>query len=258
MPIYDASGNVLCDESKIAFEIQNLKRRMTSAEKANDFAWKTFDKAYFIFIHDDTNQFLDDAYNAFHAESAPLGAATIIDRLNNVINNKTAKEWLDLIVADGGEVLSHYDYDLTDSVSDAVWYEQTVEPKRILEDNGYYVQGIIRANHSTKNSQKGEKFCRAYYEYSDEMGTSLQFNLGRKLMLQFSDLSAFKTELDSAALVPGYHAYGFHGLRSDEEWITEYSLREIINYIRSKENTEITTYKNLYETYGTHELDKLI
>ena len=255
MPIYDVNGNVLCDDSKTAFNVKNLNRRMTTAEKANDFTWNIFDKAYFVFIHDDTNAFLSEAYNAFHSESVPLGAATIIDRLNNTISGQNAKYWLNAIVADGGEVLSHYNYDLTDDTADNVWYENVVIPKITLEDNGYHVKGIIRANSTTKNSQKGEKFCREYYEYSDEMGTSTQYNLGRKLMLRFSGLSAFKAELDSAALVPGLHAYGFHGLRTDEQWITGTSLQEIIQYILSKDNTAITTYQHLFDTFGAHILD---
>jgi len=261
MTVYDINGNPIDIENQ-PYKVTQLERRIAEQEKNDPFVWGTFDKAYFVFVHDDTNAFLANAYTAFHGQNAPLGAATIVTNINNTIGAHTAKEWLDLIVADGGEVLMHYNYDLTDDVTDEVWYQQVIAPKITLENLGFEVNGLILANSSTRNSTKGQKFCQEYYTYADKVGQSLRFNLGRTLMLNFDSLAAFKAEIDTRAATPGLYAYGFHGIRTDESWITESNLTNIIQYIRGKSNTEITTYKAVFDAIGmsnqNKELDSLV
>jgi hypothetical protein len=240
------------------YEIEQLERRLNAAEKHNDFAWGTFDKAYFVFVHDDSREFITTAYNAFHAKGVPVSSAAIAPYLGNTHNGKTVKEWLDLIVADGGEVLCHYSYDLKDSDDDAVWYEYVVDAKREFERNGFNVRGLILAASSDVNSAKGEKFCRRYFDYADKAGTSTRYNLGRKGMWTFADLDAFKTRIDSCSQTPGLYEFGFHGNRDDETWITEDSLKEIIDYISAKSNCEITTYCAVFDSIGTTVLEKRI
>lgn len=239
------------ENQQLAYENTQLARRVLKAEKGNDFAWGVFDKAYFIFVHDDTNSFLPTAYAAFHAENVPLSAATVASRISNVYDGKTAKEWLDLIAADGGEVLMHYDADLLNTSEDSVWRKHIVTPKQSLEKLGFVVRGLILANNSSVRSEKGEKFCRCYYDYADKVGVSPQYNIGRTLMLNFSDLDSFKGYIDICAATPGIYAFGFHGLRTDEEWITQESLQEIIQYIASIDGTEITTYSSVFDSIGT-------
>lgn len=240
----------------VEYEVEQLERRVIKAEHNNEWCWGKFDKAYFVFVHDDTNSFLSEAYSAFHAKGVPLGAATIATRLSSAIDNTTAKDLLDGIVADGGEVLCHYDYDLLNETEDDVWYEQVVTSKRLLEDNGYTVRGLILANSSDLRSAKGEKFCRRYYDYADKVGTSLRFNLGRTLMLNFDTLDDFKAHIDTCSATPGLYAFGFHGNRTDEAWITQESLGEIIDYINAKNNCEITTYGNVFDAIGTTVFEK--
>lgn len=56
----------------------------------------------------------------------------------------------------------------------------------------------------------------------------------------------------------GIYAFGFHGDRDDETWITEDSLMEIIDYINAKENCEITTYSAVFDAIGTTNFKKRI
>ncbi len=255
------NGNIEELEEKLAnaeYENEQLMRRITNAEKNNDFTWGAFDKSYFVFVHDDSREFITTAYNAFHAKGVPVSAAAIAPYLSNTHNGKTVKEWLDLIVADGGEVLCHYSYDLHESDDDSVWYEYVVDAKREFEQNGFNIRGLILAGSSDVNSAKGEKFCRRYFDYADKVGTSTRYNLGRKLMLTFDGLDAFKARIDMNAQTPGIYAYGFHGNRDDETWITEDSLKEIIDYISAKDNCEITTYSAVFDSIGTTVLEKRI
>ena len=239
------------------YEIRQLERRATAAEKGNDFTWGDFDKSYFVFVHDDSNRYLTTAYTAFHEKGVPFSSAAIVSALTAVHNEKTVKEWMDLIVADGGEILCHYGGNLQDTTEDAVWYEKVVSAKRTFEENGFVIRGLILADSSQRNSAKGEKFCRRYYDYADKVGISQQYNLGRSLMLNYASLDAFKAHLATCMQKPGLYAFGFHGdHRADEAWITQEALAEIIAYITANENCEITTYSHVFDTMGTTKLEK--
>lgn len=254
------SGYVALEENLAAaeYEIKQLERRIAAAEKNNDFVWGTFDKPYFVFVHDDSREFIATAYNAFHAKGVPLSSAAIAQYLSNIHEGKTVKEWLDLIVADGGEVLCHYSYSLKETDADSVWYEYVVDAKKEFEQNGFNVRGLILAGQSDVGSAKGEKICRKYFDFADKVGTSLKYNLGRKGMWNFASLDDFKARIDSCAQTPGIYAFGFHGNRDDETWITEDTLKEIIDYIQAKGNCEITTYSAVFDTIGTTVLEKRI
>lgn len=253
-----AFEQLTAEKEQLAYENEQLVRRVLKAEKGNDFAWGTFDKAYFVFVHDDTNSFLPTAYSAFHAENVPLSAATIASKLSEEYNGKTVKEWLDLLAADGGEVLMHYDADLLNASDDGLWRTHIVTPKQTLEKEGFVVRGLILANDSEARSEKGEKFCRRYYDYADKVGVSSQYDIGRTLMLEFADLDTFKAHIDVCAAKPGIYAFGFHGLRTDEAWITQASLQEMIQYIAGKDGTEITTYSAVFDSIGTTVLENRI
>ena len=120
------------------------------------------------------------------------------------------------------------------------------------------VRGLILANDSEARSEKGEKFCRRYYDYADKVGVSSQYDIGRTLMLEFADLDTFKAHIDVCAAKPGIYAFGFHGLRTDEAWITQASLQEMIQYIAGKDGTEITTYSAVFDSIGTTVLENRI
>lgn len=242
----------------VEYENEQLERRATNLENNDDFIWEDFDKSYFIFVHDDSREFITTAYKAFHDKNVPLSSAAISTYLANVHEGKTVKEWLELIVENGGEILCHYSYDLLNSHDDSVWYQYVVEAKRVFEKNGFNIRGLILGGNSEANTEKGEKFCRKYFDYSDKAGTSTKYNLGRKGMWNFTSLDDFKARIDDCASQPGVYAFGFHGNRNDETWITEDSLKEIIDYILAKNNCEITTYSNVFDKFGTTKTQSIL
>lgn len=236
-------------ESENDFEVKNLLRRVANAEKANPFAWAAFDKAYFVFIQDDTNQYLEDYAGVFHTKGVPMGAATIPANIT-----ETHLATLRQMVADGGEVLGHYNASPTEESSDATWMACTGGVKKALEAYGFEVHGLIKANETASSTNKGQKYCQMYYDYADNhLGKTTQYNLPRTLMNthNYADLAAFKARIDQLAPVNGIHAFGFHGGREDEAWVTTEAFEEIINYINAKSNCEITTYKHLWDTFGS-------
>ena len=261
------------------YNLKQVERRCTNLEKQNPFAWKPFDKAYFVFVNDDTNSFFPKALEIFNNENVPLSSAAIVERLNNVYtqytpdNTYTVKQLLHSLEASGGEVLSHYAGNLapdgTPDVGDvhyltteADWLSKTRDVKMALENEGYNVRGIILADRSKANTSTGQKYCSLYFDYSDRMGTSLNFNLGRRKFFSDEDvltMAGFKTYIDTCCQTPGFYPFCFHG-PGDSELVNEEDLTEILQYIKSKGSSvcECTTYSNVFDTFGSTELEQRI
>ena len=60
------------------FELEQVKRRLNNLNKYNELEWKSFDKAYFAFIIDDSTETLYPMYQKFHAKKVPLSSAVIV------------------------------------------------------------------------------------------------------------------------------------------------------------------------------------
>ena len=250
------------------YEVENIKRRMLTLENSNSFEWKTFDKSYFLFIIDDSNEFLAPMYELFHSYGVPLSTACIIDNLSKTYstsNGLTVKQVNDLIVADGGEVLAHYSGNLADKgytddsgrtylTEESDWLARTRDVKRILENNGYKVRGIIRADYTITNSFTGEEMCRRYFDYSDNMGKSKQYNISRRFFGQSSvaDLTAY---IDRCCKTPGIYPFCLHGT---EPASSIANMQILLDYVKSKGSVaEITTYANVFDKFGSDKLNKL-
>lgn len=234
------------------YEIQQLQRRVLKAEKGNDFAWGEFDKPYFVFIQDDLNNTVADYVAVFNAKNVPMGQAVIPNRISDENVNV-----LRSVVENGGEILAHYIPSLTDDNTDAEWLACTRDAKKTIESYGFEVRGLIRAGNTSESSYKGEKYCRLYFDYADDkMGQSIQYDLPRIGVWNFSTIDALKARIDWESESPGIHAYGFHGVSPDKAWTTPEAMGEIIDYITAKGNCAITTYSALFDAFGTTVLEK--
>lgn len=254
------------------FEIENLQRRCLKNEKLMSFTWNTFDKAYFAFVIDDCNSFTPTCADLFQTLKIPLSSACIIATLNTIhstANGRTIKEVLQEIVENGGEVLAHYSGNLADPgyvngnyiylTSDEDWKIRTRDVKKKLEEEGFIIRGLIKADASQSYSNKGEEICRKYFDYSDQMGKSDQYKLGkRKFFIGVNTMQEMETWIDNACETPGFYPLCLHGNRNDEPLATVENLTEIINYIKLKgsDTAEITTYKDVFDTFGTTILEK--
>lgn len=262
------------------FAIKNLERRATNLENQNPFAWNNFDKAYFVFVIDDCNSYLPKAMEIFKNANVPLSSATDISKLNNVytqhtpLNTKTVKELLDDLVLNGGEVLSHYTGNLAPPgtpnsgsthylTSEEDWLKRTRDVKMVLENLGYNVRGIITADSTIPRTTTGQKYCRLYFDYSDTLGQSPNFNLGRRKFFLSNDMQTIeqaKAYIDECCANPGFYPFCFHGNRNDEPLINEQDLTELLSYINSK-GTNVcvcSTYSNVINNFGTTQLEKRI
>ena len=99
--------------------------------------------------------------------------------------------------------------------------------------------------------------CRQYFDYSDSMGTSNQYKLGlRKFLIGINTLDEFKTWIDTCSLSTGFYVICVHGGRSDEPLATNENIGLIIDYIKSKANTEFTTYSKMFDKFGYTTIEK--
>jgi hypothetical protein len=248
------------------FQIKNLQQRLFDTGKYNDFAFKEFDKTYFAFVIDDSNKTLYPIYKKFHDKGVKLSSATIPGNLNIAVEGiGTNKDVLDLIVADGGEVLVHYYGNLIDIGEQAPdtdrtylntvedWDSRIVVTKKALEDMGYKIRGVIRADYTSSRTKTGEQYCREYYDYSDGLGTSPQYTLTRMFVHNFSTVEDFKKWIDKCCEKPGFYPICTHGSESVND-----NMDEILDYILNKDNCECTTYKDVYDQFRSTLLENRI
>ena len=242
----------------IQFEIYNLKNRCTKYDNF-EFTWKKMDKSYFAITIDDSNEYLAGFYDVAHSKSVPISTACIHTRLDNKEKNgnRTIREINNLIVADGGEILAHYSGSPNDNTSNEEWLTYTRDVKKALTKEGWKIRGLIRADSTQANSNKGEEMCRQYFDYSDSIGTSNQYKLGlRKFLIGVNTLDEFKTWINTCCESTGFYVICVHGGRSDEPLATNQNIGLIIDYIKSKANTEFTTYSKMFDKFGYTTIEK--
>ena len=255
----ELNEELLSGVSELEFEINSLKSKCTKYDNF-DFTWKAFDKVYFAITIDDSNSALGDFYDVAHSRGIPISTACMANKLNNgVSGGRTIREINNLIVADGGEILAHYAGSPTDNTSYEDWLELTRTPKKILMEEGWVIRGLIRADSTPRATSKGERVCREYYDYSDNVGKSAQYNMGsRKFLIGVKTLAEFKTWVDTCCNTPGFYPICVHGLRNDEPLATKENLALILDYISSKNNTVFTTYAEMFDKFGTTTIEKKI
>ncbi len=238
------------------FETNNLQNRCNKLEKLDTFKWKNFDKSYFALVFDDGNNMLNDFYTLSHNKGIPISSACPASSLINITNGVPILSILKNIELDGGEILAHYFGSPTDESSDEEWMKYTRNQKKALQDAGLTVRGLIRADRTQANSKKGEKYCRLYFDYADSMGISPQYNLGnRKFLIGVKTLDEMKKWIDTCCLNPGFYPICIHGLRNDEPLATVDGISSIIDYIKSKNNVEFTTYSKMFDSFGSTKLE---
>ena len=243
-------------KTELSFEFGNAYSRMLRDEKANEFEFKQADKVYFAFVIDDCNSFLPLALKTFKVNNVPLSSATIYSKMNTTYNSVTVKDTLIDLVENGGEVLAHYVGSLTNDNTNEEWLKITRTVKKNLESEGFEVRGIIRADSTVKNSTKGDKYARMYFDYSDGLGKGIQYDLRRKMFIGVNTLDDMKSYIDTCCKTNGFYPFCFHGNRDDEPLATQENLQLIIDYIKSKgDNVEFTTYRDYYDKFKSTNLE---
>lgn len=260
-------------DSKNYYDIYNLRQDREARynlDKKNPFAWKPFDKAYFSWMNDDglsdmyLYKDLCDDYNIPYANAVPwLG----IKNNTTTVDGMTIVNYCKKVIAEGGEIFVHAGSPLTSASTEADIMEFFRDGKKIMEDAiETKIYGIIEAGgsgYSTFDKNEGQKFCLAYYEFSDDYGTTPQYKLSRTRILRSNydsdeaQINAYKSVVDDA--ITNHKWVRFYCHSTDETSISV--LTSVFNYIADKvENGDCawTTWKNMYDTFRSSTLENRI
>ena len=251
----------------IIYELQNAQSQLAKTQRFNDFDYANFDKAYFVLTIDDANKYLSEVYDLCHELGIVMCPAIIPSELNTIYDNsngRSIKDICDLVVADGGEILSHSGKYIKDDSTYTDYEEVFRDTKKILEDNGYEIRGIITAGGAGYSSftKKLDDWSRKYYDYSDQNGlkTSPAYSHSRWWHHDYSTIENCKTYVDNAIKNKSFVVMAMHGTddTSDLEHITH--LRELLEYMisKGKDKLQFVTWAYVYDNFGTTKLEKRI
>ena len=276
----DIGGNINDINSNISdldFDKENWKERIIENQLKNDFSWGNPDKLYITFCFDDSLSDISDIEDLFEQKGVPCCFATIPSKLSNITNSgETVKQVLQRAVANGGEVLSHWETPLLPTSTEEDYYNVYVGAKKTLVENGFDVNGIITSGGGNFNLQDFDKdilLARPYYRYADLTdfnNTGVEQYLSRRCFLTTdndtnkANIDAFisQGQLNRGGDTTYYGKYRWLPLASHgaNDSVTISLLSELIDYIQSKGNNvvEIVNYKYLFDNFSSSKLEKRI
>lgn len=252
-----------------ALQIDNAqwKETLVTQQKRNDFAWKPYTRGYISFVYDDANVDLNAVADLFIAKGIPLCVAVPPTKLATITNSgETVKQVCDRIVAAGGEVLSHSFTVITsaNTYDNKVLYQQFVKNRKLLEDAGFDVNGIILSGGTNQNTADftflENNYSRIYYKYSDLYGVSTAYNKQRMHMgiYGYNTLASLKARVDECAAWQNWtvlYAHSFADIGLSE--VSQTVLSDLLDYVLTKSATLTPiSYKTLHATMGTTALEK--
>lgn len=253
------------DGSKISYDLKQTQLQMAKTQRMNDFAYSTFDKAYFVLTIDDANKHLPDVYDLCHELGVPFCPAIIVGNLNTDYKNdgRTIKDICDRVVADGGEILAHSGKYIAANSTEEDYTDVFREPKFELENLGYTVRGIITAggDNYLSNDIRLDNWSRKYYDYSDQNGlqTSEAYYHPRWWYHDYA-MGEAKKYVDNAISNKSFVVMAMHGSDSTSDLEHINNLRELLEYMIAKgtANLEITTWAKVYDKFGSTQLEERI
>ena len=247
-------------------ENKALKKKIIEEQIKNDFTWKEFDKIYVTFTFDDTLEDISDIVSLFKSKGVPVCLATVYMRLGITTNSgKTALEVCKECEENGGEILSHHTLPLTSTRTDDDYNEVIVNSYFELTKKGLNIDGIITTGGTDDNGNdwhtgdfnKCVELMRPYYKYSDLYGCDTgvtQYFHQRKFLT--TDDAVNKGFIDSAISQGNqWLSLASHGVNDN---VTVELLTSLLDYIATKDNVEIVTFRYLHNKFGTTKLEKSV
>lgn len=253
------------DSSKISYDLEQAQLQIAKTQRMNDFAYASFDKAYFVLTIDDANKYLPDVYDLCHELGVPLCPAIIVGNLNTDYKNdgRTIKDICDLVVADGGEILAHSGKYITKESTEEDYADVFRMPKIELEKLGYDIRGIITAGGVgyLSNDIRLDNWSRKYYDYSDQNGISSSKAYYRPRWWHHDyTMDGAKKYVDNAISNKSFVVMAMHGSDNADDLEHIDHVRELLQYIISKGTDKIvfTTWADVYDTFGSTVLEERI
>lgn len=249
------------------YDIKQLQKFNIEQQLKNDFKWSHNIKKYkyATFTFDDSLADISDIETLFESKNVPCCFATVPSRLNNLTRSgETVKQVLQRAISNGGEVLSHWDSPLTSASTDNDYYDVYVNSKKILENEGFNINGIITAggtDYQTQNFTKDIEIARNNYFYADLTATnniSIEQYWNRRNFLD-NGVTSVKTLIDNYINDTDQQPYSkwlnfaSHGTKDT----SLEDIGEIIDYCLSND-IQIVTWKYIYDNYKSSKLEERI
>ena len=262
--------NILNNVNNLEWNLGQDREARYNLDKKNTFAWKAFDKAYFSFMNDDGRADMYQYKNLCDTYDVPYANAMPWENIKNnaiTVDGMSIVDYAKKIVNEGGEIFAHANSYLTSASTEEDIVRLFVDGKRIIEDAiGTKVYGIIEAGgsgYSTFDYETGQKFCLAYYAFSDGYGLTPQYKLVRTRLLRSNynsdaeQIAAFKAVIDDAITNKKWVRFYCHG--TDEVSISV--LTSVFDYIATKVDAgdcAWTTWKGMYDTFRSSSIGNAI
>lgn len=260
-------NNIENSINDINFITTEYGKRIIELQERNDFSWKNFDKVYLTMTFDDSNTDIGELQDMAEELEIPICWATIPEKLNNICSNgETVQEVLQRSVSSfaGGEVLAHTGNFLSESSSDADYYHVYITSKKILEEAGFDINGIITAGgtgYETQNFHKDVELARLYYQYADRSAESNELHDIEQFWnpRHFTDsgIDAIKEYIDNyISIGNGWINLASHGTNNSQTPNIN-AFKEILQYALDN-NIKIVTWKYLYDNFKSSKLEQKI
>lgn len=212
--------------------------------------YKTPNKPYITFVHDDCRSCFDVLANHFIDSNIPLCVAVPPSSLTMKSSGTLCiREVLDNVVEAGGEVLAHHGQQMTQSMLDDydTCFEHFVTSKKVIEDCGYEVNGIILAGGTgyVDSSPISDMWIRSYYLYSDLYGESKYaepYYHPRQSLVNLKTFDNAKARIQKAIDGNEWLVMYMH----DWNDFPESELVKLLDWI-NQEGIEVSTYKQVYD-----------
>lgn len=265
--------------SNLFFDVNLLEKSVIAEQLKNDFAWGVFDKVYVTISIDDSLPDISDFVQLFKEKNVPLCLSTIPSKLDNICNNgESVKKVCQECVNNGGEILTHWDGVITSETTYETMRKVIVGGAKTLTENGFEVNGIIMAggeNQDTADFETIVNLMRPYYRYSDRYGFGTGVTqyihprsfLGTNKNNNRNDVAIAITNFTNTG-VGSWVSIATHGTKDLVENgsptnSTDVSnaidvMSDLLDFISTKPNAVITTFKGVFDSVGSTKLEQRI
>ena len=248
---------------------EKVAEAVIDEQKKNPFVWRSFDKGVVVFTFDDSLSDIDLVESLSEEYGVPVCFSSIPSKMNNVTTatgtNKKVHEVLTIAEEHGNEVLCHSSVALSETSTDEEIYANFVTNKKLLEEYGYSVRGIIEAGSGggelSFDTKRSEKYLRVMYEYSDHYGRNLgmpQYDTGRTYInrnTQNNHNVVDACERNKTLLIFVTHSITDESTSSINT--SESILRDLMAYVKTKD-VYLLTFKGVYDMFRSSELENKI
>lgn len=264
------------DDNKLSTELnsklQITQDRITELSERNPFKYAPFDKAYITIVWDDGRHDLDkvqEVYKDYPTIPMSLAIPSNVLLANNTLDGTTAKPKLQTVV---NEILANPQNELLGhgktggaitANRTAEWVDDELGLAQVDYANlGYDVKGGMLSGATDPQGVYAASnyddvgygyIAKRYYAYGDNLAYDEPYNTKRTSIKSLADMQSM---IDDAIVNKKWIAFFAHTMDGSEVNNTEANHRALLDYILGLEGIEFTTYRNMYEKFGSTELEQ--